>query len=131
MITARNWRELPQRYRLEAGKCKKCGEVCYPPRIVCPACGNREFSTFRLSGEGELLTFSVIHVAPTGFGDDVPYVVGIVKMKEGVQVTGQVVDCDHAKLTIGTKVRSEFRRIQDDGEAGMIFYGHKFVPAAP
>ncbi|MBI4864781.1 MAG: Zn-ribbon domain-containing OB-fold protein [Candidatus Riflebacteria bacterium] len=129
-MTARNWREIPQRYRLEAGKCKKCSEVLYPPRVVCPRCGGRTFESFRLSGEGEVLTYSIVHVAPRGFEDDVPFVVAIVGMKEGVQMTGQIVDCDHGKLAIGMKVRTEFRRIQEDGEAGMIFYGHKFVPAA-
>ena len=33
--SARYWREIPQRYRLEAARCNKCNEVAYPPRLVC------------------------------------------------------------------------------------------------
>ena len=41
MISPRYHREIPQRYRLEAGKCKGCGSVSFPPRIVCPECGKK------------------------------------------------------------------------------------------
>jgi uncharacterized OB-fold protein len=39
---------------------------------------------------------------------------------------GDVADPDEIK--IGMPVRLEFRRISSDGEAGLIFYGHKAVP---
>ena len=32
------------------------------------------------------------------------------------------------EIEIGMPVRLEFRRISSDGEAGLIFYGHKAVP---
>ena len=53
MISPRYHREIPQRYRLEAGKCKKCGEVSFPPRLVCPNCKSQEFQTVRLNDEGK------------------------------------------------------------------------------
>ena len=41
MFPSRIWREMPQRYRLEAAICKKCGKRYYPPRLVCAECGGR------------------------------------------------------------------------------------------
>ena len=38
MSAPKYWREIPQRYRFEAIKCKKCGKVMFPPRLACPAC---------------------------------------------------------------------------------------------
>jgi uncharacterized OB-fold protein len=38
------------------------------------------------------------------------------------------VDCDFAALKVGMRVRIEFRRISEDGAAGVIHYGYKFVP---
>jgi uncharacterized OB-fold protein len=128
MHVARHWRETPQRYRLEAGKCKECGSIQFPPRLVCPECGAKEFETLRLSGKGKLLTFTIIRVAPEGFGDLAPYAVGIVELEEGVRVMGQVVDCDPEALKIGDKLVSQFRRINEEGKTGMIMYGYKFVP---
>ncbi|MBI4703345.1 MAG: Zn-ribbon domain-containing OB-fold protein [Deltaproteobacteria bacterium] len=127
---ARYWREIPQRYRYEAARCKKCGKVFFPPRLVCNKCRSREFQPIVLSRSGTLETFTVIHVAPSGFGDEAPYAVGIIATPEGARVMAQVVDCDPGKLQIGDKLRLEFRRVQKDGESGILCYGYKFVPAA-
>ena len=128
MVTpARYWREIPQRYRLEAGKCAKCGKIYFPPRLVC-SCGSRKFETVQLQDEGTLRTFTVIRTAPSQFSDEAPYVVGIVEMNEGVRLTAQIVDCELDRLEIGQKVRIEFRRIQTIGEAGILCYGYKCVP---
>ncbi len=46
---ARYWREIPQRYRCEAGKCKQCGKVFFPPRTVCNGCRGLEFEDVMLA----------------------------------------------------------------------------------
>jgi uncharacterized OB-fold protein len=130
MFPSRYWREIPQRYRLEAGKCAGCGKVSFPPRSVCPKCGKTEFETTVLPDRGAILTFAVIHVAPTQFADQTPYAVGIVELEGGVRITAQIVDCPLEDIKIGQKVKIEFRRIQQDGHAGVICYGYKCVPAA-
>jgi hypothetical protein len=81
-----------------------------------------------LAQTGVVETFTIIRIAPTGFGDEAPYAVGIIKLDDGVRVTAQIVDCDLAALAIGDRVRLEFRRVQQDGESGVICYGYKFVP---
>ena len=128
MTTARYWREVPQRFRLEAGRCKKCGKVFFPPRLVCDACKNREFETVNLPDEGEILSYTVIHTAPPGFGDQAPYGVAIVRLGEA-NILSQVVDCEPEDLKVGGKVRVEFRLIQEDGKSGVLQYGYKCVPA--
>jgi hypothetical protein len=130
MITARNWREYPQRYRLEAARCTSCGFVAFPPRLVCPECQGRQFETVRLAEEGTIETFTVIEVGPSGFRDETPYAVAIVKLDDGVRLTAQVTDCDPYSLSIGQRVRREFRKILAEGADGVIFYGYKFVPVS-
>jgi uncharacterized OB-fold protein len=125
---SRYWREIPQRYRLEAAKCKGCGYVCFPPRVICPRCGSREFEKTRLAGSGKLLTYTIIRVAPHQFEDQAPYAVGIAELDDGVRLTAQVVDCDFSELAVGMRVSLEFRRIYEEGAAGVIYYGYKFVP---
>ena len=125
---ARYWREVPQRYRYEAARCKKCGKIFFPPRVICSGCRSREFEPTVLATTGALETYTVIHIPPSGFGDDTPYAVGVVKLDDGVRITAQVVDCDLEKLAIGDRVRIEFRKIQEDGESGILCYGYKFVP---
>ncbi|MCF8241582.1 MAG: Zn-ribbon domain-containing OB-fold protein [Melioribacteraceae bacterium] len=127
-ITARNWREYPQRYRMEAAKCNKCGKIFFPPRLVCNECGNREFEQVKLAGEGKLKTFTVIRVAPSNFIDEQPYAVGIVELTDGVSTLMQITDCDPDELSIGMRVKIEFRKVQTEGDAGILMYGYKAVP---
>lgn len=128
MQVPRHWRETPERYRLEAGKCHKCGKILFPQRLICPACGSKEFETINLSGKGKILTYTIIHIAPPGFSDLVPYAIGIVELDEGIRILSQIVDCDPSTLKIGDRVISQFRRIQEEGRTGMLMYGYKFVP---
>ena len=126
---ARVAREFPSRYRLEAAKCDGCGHVSFPARTVCPACRGTRHSPAVVSPDGKVLTFTVIHVPPAEFKGQSPYVLAVVELAGGVRTTCQVADVDPAAVKTGMPVRLEFRRIQEDGEAGVIAYGHKAVPA--
>ena len=125
---SRYWREIPQRYRYEAAKCAKCGFVCFPPRLVCPECGAREFTAVKLAQTGTLVTHTIIRVPPHPFADQSPYAVGIAELDDGVRLMAQVVDCDFEALKVGLRVRLEFRKISEEGESGVIYYGYKFIP---
>jgi uncharacterized OB-fold protein len=125
--TARYWREIPQRYRYEAARCRACGKVHFPPRTVCRGCRGRDFEKVVLPKDGKIETFTVIRVAPTGFADEAPYAVGIVRLTNGVRVMAQVVDARPEEIAIGDRVRLEFRRLKDDGPSGILCYGYKFV----
>lgn len=128
---ARAWREFPQRYRLEAARCTGCGEVLYPPRLVCPQCGGRDFTTEVLPRDGKVVTYTVIRVPPAGFTEQTPLPIALVELANGVRLMVQIADVEDPEgLEIGMPVRLEFRRVSWDGEAGVIFYGHKAVRAA-
>jgi len=126
--SARYWREIPQRYRLEASRCTGCGHNAFPPRQICPECGAGEFETFRLPDTGTILTYTVIRVAPSQFTDEAPYAVGIVELEGGTRITSQITDIPLDRIAIGGKVKVEFRRIREEGEAGILCYGYKCVP---
>lgn len=136
MSIARFWRETPRRYNLGASRCPECLTVYFPPRAVCPTClvHRRSFGRMeptQLSGEGEVFSFTVVHEAADGFEMQVPYVLALVRTREGPVLTGQVVDLRPDEVHIGLKVRATFRRLREEGSAGVIHYGYKFAPAAP
>ena len=129
MQPQRVWREIPQRYRLEAGQCRKCRKTWFPPRLKCPDCGGEAFAKVRLPTDGKLLTFTVVHTAPERFAKLAPYGIGIVELSNKVKLTAQIVDVEPEELKTGMPVRLEFRKIHDVGHAGVICYGYKAVPA--
>lgn len=126
---ARYWREIPQRYRYEANKCKGCGKVFFPPRLICDSCGSQELEAVKLAETGKVVTHTIIRVPPHRFVDQAPYAVGIVELDDGVKITGQIVDCDFEEIKIGLDVKMEFRKLYEMGESGILCYGYKFVPA--
>jgi uncharacterized OB-fold protein len=128
MFSSRNWREYPQRYRLEASRFKKSGKTYFPPRDVDPETGDTEFETVKLPDSGKIITYTVIRTAPSQWGDEAPYALAIVELTDGTRLMGQVTDCDVEEVKIGMEVRTEFRRVQSEGHHGVISYGYKFVP---
>ncbi len=76
------------------------------------------------------MTYTVVRVPPAGFTEQTPLPIALVELTDGVRVMVQIGDvADPDELEIGMPVRLEFRRISWDGEAGVIFYGHKAVEA--
>ena len=133
MSIARFWRETPRRYNLGGSKCTNCSTTYFPPRTVCPSCTHHRQSIGKmvpsqLSGDGEVISYTVVHDAAEGFEMQVPYVVALVKTVEGPILTGQVVDVEPDGVGIGLKVRATFRKLREEGKAGVIHYGYKFAP---
>lgn len=137
---ARYWRETPRRYNLGGSRCPVCSEVFFPPRAVCPTCSTHRVSLgklepFQLSGEGEVYSYTIVSDAAEGFEMQVPYILALVKTREGPILTGQVVDLPVEEIRIGLPVRATFRKLREEGKSGVIHYGYKFtrapIPAAP
>ena len=128
MLSARIWRERGPRYRNEAARCTECGKMHFPPRRVCLECGHRELEACRMTDTGKVVTYTVIRVAPPGFGGHVPYVVAVLEMDDSTRIMAQVVDVVPADMRTGMEVRLQFRKIRQQGRSGVISYAHKAVP---
>ena len=61
------------------------------------------------------------------FSQQTPYAVGIVELKEGVRLTTQIIDADLGTLEVGQRVKLVFRKVQEDGKAGILCYGYKAI----
>ena len=127
----RFWREIQSRYNLVGTKCGNCGKVDFPPRSVCPDCGRKsvgKMQVHRIGGKGTVVTYTTIYDAPSQFDLQKPYVMAIIEMDEGVRLTSQLIDVKPEDVKIGMKVQSTFRKLGQDGDAGVIHYGYKFRP---
>jgi uncharacterized OB-fold protein len=128
MSVARFWRKIPQRYNMLGTKCETCGRHFFPPRTFCPDCRRAgKIVDYKFVGRGTIVTYSVIHTASEQYEALTPYVIAIVKLDEGPQITTQII-CRPDQVKIGMKVKSVFRKIATDGASGIIHYGTKFVP---
>ena len=128
----RFWREIQSRYNLVGTKCGNCGKVDFPPRSVCPDCGRKSVGKMqmtKLSGKGTVVTYTTIYDAPSQFDMQKPYTMAIIEMAEGVRLTSQIIDVKPEDVKIGMPVQATFRKLGQEGDAGVIHYGYKFRPA--
>ncbi|MCS7011750.1 MAG: Zn-ribbon domain-containing OB-fold protein [Anaerolineales bacterium] len=128
MEIPRHWRLKEQRYNLVGTTCVHCNEKFFPPRQICPRCGQTEMKPYTFSGRGEVYSFTTIYEPPDGYEENVPYTVALVRLEEGTLVTAQLTDLDGAP-EIGMPVEMVTRRLRQDGdERGLLVYGYKFRP---
>ncbi len=75
-----------------AYRCRKCGHLHYPYRMVCAKCGENEHNEFDpepLPKTGTLVTFTELYSLPGDF--EVPTLgLGIVELENGIRITGQL-----------------------------------------
>jgi uncharacterized protein len=129
MEISRHWRLRKQRYALVGEVCPHCDAKLFPPRDVCPECGQEARSLYNFSGRGEVYSYTTVYDAPAGFEENAPYTVALVKLEEGPLVTAQLTDLGDQPVQIGAPVEMVTRRLRQDGdERGMIVYGYKFRP---
>lgn len=131
MATPRFWREIPSRYNLIGTRCGNCGVLDFPPRAICPRCGRKSVGKMarqKLSGQGTVLSYTVIHDAPSAFDLLKPYVLAVIQLDEGARLTSQIIDVEPNEVKVGLPVEATFRRLGQEGEAGVIQYGYKFRP---
>ena len=80
-----------------AYKCVGCNAIIAPPSGTCYSCGGNQMEWAEVSGEGTLVSFTVIHVAPEEFQEEVPYIIAIIELKEGTRVTSRLLGYDPLK----------------------------------
>lgn len=103
---------------LTTTKCKECGKVLWPPRIMCSECLSESLEWVNLGVEGELYAFTEIRLgAPLGFVEDVPFCVGIVKIGS-LLISARIDDAKYEDLKIGDKVSLKIVELPDN----RVFY---------
>jgi uncharacterized OB-fold protein len=87
--------------KLMGAKCRKCGKTHFPPRPLCDDCFSKEFEWTEIPTKGKLLTYTIIHIAPTQFQAMVPYAIGIVQLENGLKVPGMIKEVALEQIKIG------------------------------
>jgi uncharacterized protein len=114
--------------RLAIQRCPECGQTVFFPRTVCPRCRRGSPEWIDAAGTGTLYSFSVVaRSAIPGYADEVPYVVALVELDEGVRLMANVVNAAPEDVRIGMPVRVTFERRRDD--AGEEITVPQFEPA--
>ncbi len=89
---------------LRLQRCAACGRHVFYPRAVCPHCMSIDLEWTEACGAGVVHSFTVVHRAPPDFRDEVPYVVALVDLDEGVRMMTRLVGVEPAGVAVGMPV---------------------------
>ena len=129
MDIPRHWRLKKQRYALVGEVCGHCEAKVFPPRDICPECGEEAKTLYKFSGRGEVYSYTTVFDAPAGFEENAPYTVAMVRLDEGPLVTAQLTDLGAETVEVGMPVEMVTRKLRSaTDERGMLVYGYKFRP---
>lgn len=98
--------------RFQTTRCDDCGDLTFPPKVVCPNCLSERLSWIPLSGRGILYSYTRVWAAPAVFSEEVPYTLCIVDLDEGLRVAARLLD-DHVAPEVGTTVSLVFLHYED------------------
>jgi uncharacterized OB-fold protein len=98
---------------LRIQRCGNCAALRHPPGPMCPHCGAANPGYVVAAGTGEVYSY-VVHHHPAVPGKQLPIVVALVQLPEGVRMVGELLGVRPDQVRVGLPVQVEFVRVDDD-----------------
>jgi hypothetical protein len=93
--------------RFTTTKCKKCGHVAYPPRVLCPECYSEELEYIDLPKKGKVIVFTEqLRGVPLGF--EAPLIHAWIDLGVNSPVKrmlSRIINCPAGRLKEGDEVQ--------------------------
>jgi len=112
-LDTREYWEGCRRHELLIQRCLKCRAFRFYPRPMCPECNSLESEWIRAGGKGQVYSWTVT-VRQFHPAFEVPYVIAIVELEEGVRMTTNVINCQPEALYVGMPVEVVFEDVSGE-----------------
>jgi len=104
-----------RRHALMLQQCDECGRFRFYPRAICPFCLSEKLQWRQVSGRGVIYSFTVIYRPPSpAFHDQVPYVLALIDLPEGVRMMSNIIGCHPKDVYVGMPVVVTFEEVSDE-----------------
>jgi uncharacterized OB-fold protein len=113
----KDYNEALMQNKLLGLKCRACGAITTPPKMVCRRCASMDMEVVELKGSGKIRTFTTVFVASEGREDEVPYTIVMVELDDGPWIMGNLdgIDPKEASMElVGRKVKMGHRVFPGD-----------------
>ncbi|HUJ67915.1 MAG TPA: Zn-ribbon domain-containing OB-fold protein [Syntrophorhabdales bacterium] len=122
--------------RFTTTKCKDCGNVSYPPRVICPACYSENLEFIDLPKTGKVVVFSEeVKGVPLGFESPLIHAVVDLGVDPVRRLLTRIVNCQAGQLKRGDEVQLAVFDIPampiEKGRAGTIMAERVFFAFEP
>ena|ERR1700730_14264533 len=107
------WEGLTQG-ELRIQRCSTCSKAVFYPRSICPHCFADQLSWIVASGKGTIYSYTVAHQAFGAFAADIPFVIAIVELEEGVRMMTRVINAPRERVAVGAAVEVTFESVGEE-----------------
>lgn len=107
--------------RIVIQRCDRCSAWVFYPRVRCPECLSDALTWHEINGDGAIFTYTIT-AQPTVamFADEMPQMIAIVELDEGIRLSTTIVDAMPEDLSVGARVIPVFDH-GDDGRTLLRF----------
>jgi len=99
---------------LRIQRCGECGALRHPPGPACLSCGSTDKQDYQVAaGTGSIYSY-VVHRHPPVPGKQLPIVIALIELTEGVRMLGELHGIKPEEVRIGLPVRVKFARVDDN-----------------
>ena len=98
--------------RLLIQRCLTCEGKVFIPQPFCPHCLGRELEWIEAAGTGSVVTYTVVW-RPQTPAFEVPYVIAVVALDEGVDLITNLTDVEPDQVSMGMRVQVRFVPMND------------------
>lgn len=98
---------------LRIQRCAGCATLRHPPRPMCGSCQSTDVDVVVSSGRGTIYSYAVHHHPPLP-GIELPLVVILVELEEGVRLVSSLADASPEAVAIGLPVEVVFTQVDED-----------------
>ncbi len=114
------WNQLYKFYeylregRITSTRCKDCGCLPWPPKLICPECKSSDLEWVDLPEPRRVFGFSVqVYAIPPGFPP--PHIIAVIECGEnGLRLMSRLVDIEPEDIKVGMEVELNVVNIPGD-----------------
>jgi len=106
---------------LIGSKCRVCGYVAFPKKVICPACVRDDtMEEAPIGKKANIASFALMGQAPKGF--TAPYFQAMVRLEEGITIATTLTDCELKEdaVEMGQPVELVITKIKVDDQGNDI-----------
>jgi uncharacterized protein len=107
--------EATKKHKLLIQFCNDCQSKIFYPRKFCPECWSGNLDWIEAKGKGKVYSFTITRdMVEPKFMPDLPYVLAMVNLEEGIRMMTRIVECDPEKVEMGMDVEVVFEDISEE-----------------
>ncbi len=102
-----------QQQKLLIQRCETCQKFVFYPRSHCPHCFSEQLAWVQASGNGTIYSYTVVHQAYGPFAEQVPFVVALIELQEGVRMMSRITDAPPEAVRVDAPVQVAFVQVAE------------------